>query len=89
MPHRLPARPADTERDAEARQIALLKAAGPSRRIDIALAFSATVIGLARRGIGRAMPEASECEVQLRFVELHYGRELADAVRRRLAGLAR
>ena len=89
MLHELPARAADTDPEAEARQIALLRAAGPSRRVGTALALSATVIALARRALGRAMPNASELEVQLRFVELHYGRDLADGVRRTLAGQRR
>jgi hypothetical protein len=89
MPHALPARPADTDPEAEARQIALLRGAGPSRRVGTALALSATVIALARRALGRAMPTASELDVRLRFVELHYGRDLADGVRRTLAGQRR
>ena len=80
------ARPADTDAAAEAVQIDLLRRAGPARRAGMALALSARVIGLARRALGRAHPEETEEEIRLRFVELHYGRELAAGVRRRLAG---
>jgi hypothetical protein len=81
----LPARSADTDADAEAVQLELLRRAGTARRAAMALALSAQVIGMARRALRRAHPELSETEAALRFVELHYGRELAEGVRRRLA----
>jgi hypothetical protein len=79
------ARSADTDPEAERVQLGLLRRAGPARRLQMGLSLSAQVITLARSAIQRAMPEASELEVNLRFVELHYGRELADDVRRYLA----
>jgi hypothetical protein len=48
----------------------------------MALALSGQVIGLARRALRRSLPGATEDEVALRFVELHYGRELAAGLRR-------
>ena len=51
----------------------------------MALSLSAQVIGLARRAILRTMPGATEEEVGVRFVELHYGEELAADLRRFLA----
>ena len=47
----------------------------------MALSLSAQVIGLARRAIRESLPGATEEEVGLRFVELHYGRELAAELR--------
>lgn len=82
---RFTARPADTDAAAEAVQIDLLRRAGPARRAAMALALSARVIALARRALRRSHPEETEVESRLRFVELHYGRELAAGVRRRLA----
>jgi hypothetical protein len=76
---------ADTDPDAEKVQIELLRQAGPTRRAAMALSLSAQVIGLARRAIRRSMPGATEEEVGLRFVELHYGEELAADLRRFLA----
>jgi hypothetical protein len=61
---------ADTDPEAERIQIELLRQAGSTRRAQMALALSGQVIGLARQA--------------LRFVELHYGRDLADGVRSRL-----
>jgi hypothetical protein len=81
-------RSADTDPEAERVQIELLRQAGPARRLQMGLSLSAWVITMAKNAIRRSMPEASELEVDLRFVELHYGRELADDVRRYLAARA-
>lgn len=80
----MPATSLDTDPDAERVQVALLRTAGLSRRLALALSLTDTVHGLARRAIRRALGSDDETEVRLRFVELHYGRELADAVRSRL-----
>jgi hypothetical protein len=76
------ARSADTDPEAERVQIELLRRAGKARRAAMALELSAAVIGLARRAIKRSMPGASQEELGLRFVELHYGRDLAQDLRR-------
>jgi hypothetical protein len=49
-----------------------------------ARALSEAVISLARRGIRERQPELSEGDVLLRLVELHYGRQLAESLRRYL-----
>jgi hypothetical protein len=64
MPH-FRARSADTDPEAEAVQIELLRRAGPARRAQMALELSAQVIGLARRAIRRSHPKAPESEVDL------------------------
>jgi hypothetical protein len=85
QPPRFETRSADTDPEAEAVQLELLRRAGPTRRAQMALSLSAQVIGLAKQAYRRQMPGASETEIGLRFVELNYGRELAEAVRRHLA----
>ena len=80
-PGAMPARSADTALDAERVQVALLRAAPVARRLHLALALSATVIGAARRALARARPHASARELDLRFVELHYGAETAAGLR--------
>jgi hypothetical protein len=79
------ARSADTDPEAERVQIGLLRRAGLARRAQMALALSGQVIGLARRAIREAHPGLSDREVNLRFVELHYGSELGSDLRRYLA----
>ena len=77
----IPARPTDTTAEADRVQIDLLRAVPVARRLQIALALSATVISAARRALERTTPRASKRERDLRFVELHYGPSLADALR--------
>jgi hypothetical protein len=79
-----PSRPRDTTAEAERVQLALLRAAPVSRRLQLAWSLTAAAINAARRGIARAEPDASPVERDLRFVALHYGRDLADAVRAEL-----
>jgi hypothetical protein len=76
-----PARPADTTREAERVQVDLLRASPVAKRLHLALSLSATVIGAARRALARAQPRASSQELDLRFVEVHYGAEVAAGVR--------
>jgi hypothetical protein len=77
----IPARPADTDADAERVQVSLLRAAPVARRLRLALSLSATVIGAARRALAQAQPHASPRELDLRFVEVHYGTEVAAGLR--------
>ncbi|MDO8681089.1 MAG: hypothetical protein Q7R30_21430 [Acidobacteriota bacterium] len=84
MPVTIPPRPADTSVEAERVQIDLLRKAPVSRRLRLAWSLSATVIGVARRALARAQPDASQQDLDLRFVELHYGPDLAAALRAEL-----
>ncbi len=77
----IPPRSADTSVEAEQVQIELIRAAPVSRRLHMAWSLSATVIGVARRALARAQPQANQRELDLRFVELHYGPDLAAALR--------
>jgi hypothetical protein len=75
----------DTHPAAEKVQIDLLRKATPARRFAIARALTERVITLSRRAIRALHPGASEEEVNLVFVELNYGKELADSLRAYLA----
>jgi hypothetical protein len=78
-------RPTDTDTEAERVQIELLRRASCARRTSLAFSLSRTVIQLARRAIRRAHPGASQAELGLLFVSVHYGDDLARAMRSRLA----
>ena len=80
----IPARPADTTPDAERVQVDLLRAAPVARRLHLALHLTATVIGAARRALARSQPQVSSRELDLRFVELHYGADVAAGLRAEL-----
>ncbi len=82
----MPARSLDTDPAVERVQAALLGAAGVSRRLALALSLTATTRRLALRAIRRALATNDETRVRLGFVELHHGRELANAVRSRMHG---
>ncbi len=76
----------DTSPQAEKVQVDLLRRAGPGRRFALALSLSRTTIDLARMALKRHMPGATEEEVLLAFVRLHYGADLADKVAKKLEG---
>jgi hypothetical protein len=79
------ARSADTDPETERKHFDLLREAGPARRAQMALSLSAQVIGLAHRAIRNSTGLRDPVEVAVRFVEIHYGPELAAGVRARLA----
>ena len=80
----MPSPHSDAHPEAERVQIELLRKATTAQRFALARSLTATTIGLARRAIARANPDLSRQEVDLKFVELHYGRDLASRVRRYL-----
>lgn len=80
----IPVRPADTTSEAEQVQAGLIRRADIPVRVGRAFGLSAAVIGLARRALARAHPGASPRDLAVRFVELHYGPDLADGLRRHL-----
>lgn len=77
--------PSDTDPEAARVQLEQIRRASPAKRLSLALSLSRSVLGLSRQWLASRMPGASEQEVGLRCVELHYGRELAQAVREHLA----
>jgi hypothetical protein len=75
----------DTSPEVERVQIELLRKAGKTRRLQLGLELSGEALEMAQRGIRRAHPELSELEAKLLFVEITYGKDLADRVRAHLA----
>lgn len=75
----------DTDPEVARLHAQLLRQATRAQRLEMAFSLSAAVITLARAGIQRRSPALSEVDVRLRFVETHYGPELAHAIRIRLS----
>lgn len=71
----------DTDPEAEEVQIRLLREAGVTRRLALAMSLSQTAIELSRSAIRERHPDWPDREVQLEFVRLCYGEELAREVR--------
>jgi len=67
----------DTSPDVERAQVELLRRASVAERIRLVRSLSDMALQLSWRAIRRANPAASEEEVALRFVAVHYGHELA------------
>ena len=74
----------DTSEEAQRVQLELLRKAGPLKRSEMASSLSNWCIEAARQGLKRARPHLSQPELDLLYVELNYGRELAQQVRRYL-----
>ena len=75
----------DTNPAIEKIQIELLRKATVARRLELGFSLSQAALELAREGIRRANPNASKEDLNLIFVELNYGKELANHVRSYLA----
>ena len=73
--------PTDTTDDMQNAQLRLLAQMAPTQRVELALRLSRDLINASHRAIERAHPELSESDRRLLFIELHYGKELADEVR--------
>lgn len=71
----------DTSDEAIAVQLGLLRQMSPQERLRRACAWSGQLRRMAFAATRRRHPECSELEVRLRFIELTYGKELADDVR--------
>ena len=78
----------DTHPDAERVQIELLRKAGPEHRMAMACSLTDYVVQLAKQAIARAHPQASQREHDLLFIEVHYGRHVANLVRRQRGAAA-
>lgn len=72
----------DTSAEARAVQLECLRRMTPQQRLTQTFAMSRQVKQMAFAAIRRRHPEYTEDEVQNRFIELTYGKELADDVRR-------
>ncbi len=71
----------DTSPEAEKIQIALLQQASIARRFTLTSSLTHTVIQLAQRAITKLNSGKSERELNLIFVENHYGKDLAKRLR--------
>lgn len=71
----------DTHPHVEHIQIELLRSATGQHRFALARSLSETTMCLARQAIRRAHPEANDEDVALIFVEVHYGRDMAERLR--------
>ena len=66
-------------------QISLVRKAGVAERTTRMRSLSGTVANLSRRAIARTHPGYSQQEVDLIFVSLHYGNDIANRLERYLA----
>lgn len=71
----------DTHPRAREVQIELLRSFSPARRFAMASALTRATIEWSRRAVRESMPDAAEADVLLRWIELTYGRELAERLR--------
>jgi hypothetical protein len=74
----------DTVYSAEQVQIGLQRGKSVAQKLDQVRSLSGLVMGLSRRAITRARKPANQIEANLLFVELHYGAELAQRLRKYL-----
>lgn len=79
----------DTSVAAEREHIRLLREAGPARRLALAMELSDMTRAMAWNALVKSEPELSHDERVVRFVELHYGADLAAMVQRCMAAKAR
>lgn len=68
----------DTNPKIEEIQISLLRKASSSKKLSLVRSLSKTVILLSRRAIARANPQLDEEQIRFLFIELQYGKNLAD-----------
>ena len=66
-------------------QVELIRRQSVGQRVARMRSLSAEVIEMSRRAIRKLHPDWSEREVLLEWAAVHYGRELADKLRARMA----
>ncbi|MGD0383970.1 MAG: hypothetical protein ABSA77_10635 [Thermoguttaceae bacterium] len=71
----------DTHPDAEKVQVELMRQASVADRVAIMRSLTNLGIRMSRQAIAEAHPEFSHREVALYWVELHYGKQLAEELR--------
>ncbi len=71
----------DTSPEAERVQIELLRQATAAEKIAQMRSMTTMAVKLSRRAIARANPTLSAQEVDLKWVELHYGKQLGRDLR--------
>jgi hypothetical protein len=72
----------DTSPEALAVQLECLRRMSPHERLEKVFAWSGGLREMAFAAIRRRHPDFDEAEVRLQFIDLTYGRKLADEVRR-------
>lgn len=77
----LPSDVSDTSEESKAVQLECLRQMSRQERLRRACAWSGQIRRMAFDAIRRRHPEYSEEDVRLCFIELTYGKELADQVR--------
>jgi hypothetical protein len=77
----MPAFPSDTHPEVAELQIEMLGKATVAQRIQMMRSLTKMAVRNSKRAIERARPEMTPRERDLFFIELNYGRELADRVR--------
>ena len=76
----------DTQESVEKELIFLQKNASPARKLSLVRSFSQTTIQLARRAIVRKNPHLSEKQIDVLYIAVHYGADLAQRVEKYLDG---
>ena len=71
----------DTSPEMEQVQIELIRKASPAKLFGLVRSMSQTMMQASRENIRRLHPDANKEELTLIFVELYYGKKLADLVR--------
>jgi hypothetical protein len=74
----------DTHPDAEKFQIELIRKADFTKKMSLLVSMTETMRLLSFRAIKRANPELNDRECDLLFVEYHYGKDLADKLKKYL-----
>jgi hypothetical protein len=76
--------PSDTQPKAEKVLISLLRDANAAEKFAQIRSLSQTVMQLSRRAITRTNRDLDEEQINLRFLSLHYGKDLAERVEKYL-----
>ncbi len=71
----------DTSPEMERVQIELIRKASPAKLFGLLRSMSQTMMQASRENIRRLHPDANKEELTLIFIELYYGKELANLVR--------
>jgi hypothetical protein len=74
----------DTSPEVEQKLMEMLRRQTPTERLSKTLYITSVTLNLSRRAIARANPGKSKRELDLLFVEYHYGKELAERVKKHI-----
>lgn len=71
----------DTSPEIRKKQLEMLRKLSGTQRLQLAVRLTSHVRAASRKAIERLNPTLSPRELEYKFIELHYGRELAEGVR--------